>query len=320
MIARYVELPYDTLAPGSARAVNGVIEVEGHPTYPPRGKVFYTTVSTRERVNPYEAIAGWLDPAVEVLPETKVRGDIAPEDFRRMNVEAMADSKTVAQVLALRELGYTNLGAGAEVVDVQADLPAGRVLRSGDVIVAIDGAPVTSSADAVTAIRARAPGETLRMGVERAGAPLDLTAVLADDGGKPLLGVRLSTKIELPFEIKINSGRVIGPSAGLAYGLELLDLLTPGELTGGSSVAVTGELLSDGRVGPIGGVAQKAVTVRRAGIKVFLVPKENEKEARAYAGGGLEIRGVGTFEEALKALSSLEGSNALALGKPGAGS
>lgn len=320
VIARYVELPYDTLAPGSARAVNGVIEVEGHPTYPPRGKVFYTTVSTRERVNPYEAIAGWLDPAVEVLPETKVRGDIAPEDFRRMNVEAMADSKTVAQVLALRELGYTNLGAGAEVVDVQADLPAGRVLRSGDVIVAIDGAPVTSSADAVTAIRARAPGETLRMGVERAGAPLDLTAVLADDGGKPLLGVRLSTKIELPFEIKINSGRVIGPSAGLAYGLELLDLLTPGELTGGSSVAVTGELLSDGRVGPIGGVAQKAVTVRRAGIKVFLVPKENEKEARAYAGGGLEIRGVGTFEEALKALSSLEGSNALALGKPGAGS
>jgi PDZ domain-containing protein len=85
-------------------------------------------------------------------------------------------------------------------------------------------------------------------------------------------------------------------------------------------VAVTGELLSDGTVGPIGGVAQKAVTVKRAGIKVFLVPKENEAEARAHAGKGLEIRGVGTFDEALKALGSLEGSNALALGKPGSGS
>jgi PDZ domain-containing protein len=318
--ARYVQLPYDTLAPGSARAVSNVIEVKGHPTYPPQGKVFYTTVSVRERVNPYEALAGWLDPAVEVVPESRVRGSVPPEEFRRMNVEAMADSKTTAQILALTELGYTKLGSGAEVVDVQADLPAGPVLRAGDVIVAIDGQAVASSGDAVAAIRARSPGETLRMRVQRGAAdPVDLQAVLADDGGRPLLGVRLSTKIKLPFEITIDSGRVVGPSAGLAYALELLDLLTPGELTGGSSVAVTGELLGDGTVGPIGGVAQKAVAVRRAGIQVFLVPKENEAEARA-AGKGLEIRGVASFDEALTALASIEGSNALALGKPGAGS
>lgn len=321
VIARYVQLPYDTLAPGSARAVNSVIEVEGHPSYPPQGKLFYTTVSVRERVNPYEALAGWIDPAVEVVPEQRVRGTVPPEEFRRMNVEAMADSKTTAQVLALRQLGFTNLGVGAEVVDVQADMPAGPVLKAGDVIVAIDGKTVGSSADAVAAIRARAPGDTLQMRIERGAAPpFDAQAVLAADEGRPLLGVRLTTKIKLPFEIKIDSGRVVGPSAGLAYGLELLDLLTPGELTGGTSVAVTGELLSDGSVGPIGGVAQKAVAVKRAGIKVFLVPKENEAEARAHAGKGLEIRGVANFDEALKALGSLDGSNALALGKPGAGS
>jgi PDZ domain-containing protein len=320
VIARYVQLPYDTLAPGSARAVNAVIEVKGHASYPPQGKLYYTTVSVRERVNPYEALAGWLDPAVEVVPETKVRGTIPPDQFQRMNVEAMADSKTTAQVLALRELGFTNLGVGAEVVEVQAGLPAASILKANDVIVAIDGKPVATSSDAVTAIRTRAPGDTVRMQVTRDGAPpIDLQAVLGEGEGRPLLGVRLSTKIKLPFEINIDSGRVVGPSAGLAYGLELLDLLTPGELTGGSSVAVTGELLTDGTVGPVGGVAQKAVTVRRAGIKVFLVPKENEAEARAHAGGGLEIRGVATFEEALKALGSLEGSNALALGKPGAG-
>ena len=321
VVARYIQLPYDTLAPGSARAVNSVIEVEGHPSYPPQGKVFYTTVSVRERVNPYEALAGWIDPAVEVVPETKVRGTVPPEEFRRLNVEAMADSKTTAQVLALRQIGFTDLGVGAEVVDVQADMPAGPVLKAGDVIVAIDGKTVQSSSDAVAAIRARAPGDTLRMRVERGNAPpFDAQAVLAADEGRPLLGVRLSTKIKLPFDIKIDSGRVVGPSAGLAYGLELLDLLTPGELTGGTSVAVTGELLGDGTVGPIGGIAQKAVTVKRAGIKVFLVPKENEAEARAHAGKGLEVRGVANFEDALKALGSLEGSNALALGKPAAGS
>ncbi|MGI8809915.1 MAG: YlbL family protein [Acidimicrobiales bacterium] len=317
LVARYVQLPYDTLAPGSARAVNSVIEVKGHPSYPPQGKVFYTTVSVRERVNPYEALAGWIDPAVEILPEKKVRGTVPPDQFQRMNVEAMADSKTTAQVLALRQLGFTDLGVGAEVVEVVPGQPAAAVLKPNDVIVAIDGQPVATSTDAVTAIRARAPGDTLRMRIARGDAPpVDVQAVLGEGEGRPLLGVRLSTKIKMPFEINIDSGRIVGPSAGLAYGLELLDLLTPGELTGGSSVAATGELLADGTIGPIGGIAQKAVTVRRAGIKVFLVPTENEAEARAHAGGGLQIRGVANFEEALKALATLQGSNALALGKP----
>ncbi|MDQ3898787.1 MAG: PDZ domain-containing protein [Actinomycetota bacterium] len=321
VVARYVQLPYDTLAPGSTRMVNPVVEVKGHPSYPPQGKVFYTTVSVRERVNPYEALAGWLDPAVDVIPETRIRGPVPPDQFERMNVEAMADSKTTAQVLALRQLGFTDLGAGAEVVEVQAGLPASGVLEPDDVITAIDGKQVATSSDAVSAIRARAPGDTLHMTVKRGDrAPFDAQAVLGHgDEGKALLGVRLSTKVKLPFEIKIDSGRVVGPSAGLAYSLELLDLLTPGELTGGSSVAATGELQADGRIGAIGGVAQKTVSVRRAGIKVFLVPKENEAEARAHAGSNLEIRGVATFDEALKALGSLDGSNALALGKPGAG-
>ncbi|HEX2047545.1 MAG TPA: PDZ domain-containing protein [Acidimicrobiales bacterium] len=318
VVARYVELPYDTLAPGSARMVNSVIEVKGHPTYPPQGKVFYTTVAVRERVNPYEALAGWLDPAVDVIPETEVRGTVPPEEFQRLNVEAMADSKTVAQVLALRQLGFTDLGAGAEVVEVQPGMPAAGILQRDDVITAVDGKPVANSGDAVAAIRARAPGDTLRMQVKRGdGPPFEAEAVLAQgEEGRPLLGVRLSTKIRLPFEIDIDSGRVVGPSAGLAYGLELLDLLTPGELTGGSSVAATGDLRSDGSVGAIGGVGQKTVTVRRAGIKVFIVPKENEAEAQAHADGKVEIRGVSNFEEALQALGSLDGSNAMALGKP----
>jgi PDZ domain-containing protein len=321
VIARYIQLPYDSLAPGGARAVNSVIDVKGHATYPPQGKVLYVTVSVRERINPYEALAGWLDPSVDVIPETQVRGTVPPDQYQQQNVEAMADSKTTAEILALRQIGLTDLGVGAEVVEVQAGQPAASILKANDVIVAVDGKPVSKSGDAVAGIQAHAPGDHVKLQIRRDdGPPTDVEAVLGQgDGGKPLLGVRLSTKIKLPFDINIDSGRVIGPSAGLAYGLELLDLLTPGELTGGSSVAATGELLSDGTVGPIGGIAQKTVTVRRAGAKVFLVPKENEAEARAHAGSKLQIRGVSSFDDALKALGSLDGSNALALGRPGAG-
>jgi PDZ domain-containing protein len=293
--------------------------VKGHESYVPKGKVFYVTVSVRERINPYEALAGWLDPSVQVIPETQVRGTIPPAQYQAINVEAMADSKTTAEVLALREIGITDLGVGAEVVEVEAGLPAAPLLKANDVIVSIDGKPITTSNDAVSAIQAHVPGDTLKMQIRRDdGPPMEADAVLGQgDPGKPLLGVRLSTKIKLPFDVNIDSGNVVGPSAGLAYGLELLDLLTPGELTGGSSVAATGELMTDGTVGPIGGIAQKTVSVRRAGIKVFLVPKANEAEARAHAGSKLQIRGVSSFDDALKALGSLAGSNALALGTPG---
>jgi Lon-like protease len=319
--ARFVSLPYDSLGPGTARAVNGVVSVKGHPSYPPRGQLLYTTVSVRERVNPYEALAGWLDPDVDVIPEQKVRGDTPADVFRQQNIEAMADSKTTAELLALRHLGYPDLGDGAVLVSVDPAMPAAPLLRPGDVIVEVDGRPVTTSDEAGDAIRAHKPGDVVRLRLLREGSePLDLDAPLGEgDGGRALLGVQLTTKVKLPFEITIDSGKVTGPSAGLAYALELLDVLTPGELTGGVPVAVTGDLRADGTVGPIGGVAQKAVTVRRAGVKVFLVPHENVAEAVAHGDGKLDVRGVASFDDALRILGSLDGSNALALGQPGAG-
>ena len=65
-----------------------------------------------------------------------------------------------------------------------------------------------------------------------------------------LLG-RLAGPLALTH-VTVDSGRVLGPSAGLAFTLSILDLLTPGELTGGGRVAVTGEILPDGSIGPIG--------------------------------------------------------------------
>ena len=149
----------------------------------------------------------------------------------------------------------------------------------------IDDRTVAGSADVVAGIQGRQAGDVLHLRIDRDGQIVEVDAPLGqgDDGG-PLLGVRLTTRVKLPFEIEIDSGKVVGPSAGLAYALELLDVLTPGELTGGRVVAATGDLQADGTVGPIGGVAQKAVTVRRAGAKVFLVPRANLDEARSRAG------------------------------------
>jgi len=321
IVAGVVRIPYDTVAPGTTRVVNDVITVQGHQTFPPEGEVLYATVSVRERVSVLQALIGWLDPTVDVIAEENIRGDIPPDQYRQLNVEAMSDSKTTAQVLALSRVGFTDLGVGAEVESVADGSPAAAGLRAADVIVEIDGAKVSTSDDAVKAIRGRRPGDTLRIKVRRdGGAPLDVAAELARaEDGRPLLGVRLSTKVELPFPITIDSGQIVGPSAGLAYALELLDLLTAGELTGGLKVAATGELAPSGAVGPVGGVGQKVVAVKRAGAEVFIVPEQNEAEAREKAGDSLRILAVSTFDEALTALGSVQGSNALALARPSPG-
>ena len=81
-----------------------------------------------------------------------------------------------------------------------------------------------------------------------------------------------SETFDFPVNVQIDTGRVSGPSAGLAFTLTILDELTPGDLTGGKKVAVTGTIGADGSVGPIGGAQQKAVTARRRGSEAVPRP------------------------------------------------
>lgn len=314
-----IRVPYATIAPGSARPVNPLVAVTGHDVYKPKGTVLFTTVSVQDRVSAMQALLGWLDPSVDVISDDALRGKIPPRRYQQLNVEAMADSKTTAEELVLQHLGYTDLGAGAQIHDVDPKLPAGSVLKPNDLVVAVDGQPVKTSAEAARAIRARQPGDTVTITIVRDGSPPnDVFALLAKgDKGQALLGVRMTTQFKMPFGIAIDSGNVEGPSAGLAYALALLDELTPGELTGGRKVAVTGELTPDGKVGAIGGVAQKVIAVERAGAKLLLVPRGNYAEAKKKAGSGLEVRAVDTFDDALAVLGSFEGSNALTFLPPG---
>ncbi len=92
------------------------------------------------------------------------------------------------------------------------------------------------------------------------------------------------TTYTFPFDINIEVGDVGGPSAGLALTLGILDILSGGDLTGGRSVAATGTIELDGTVGDVGGVAQKAVAVRRAGATVFFVPAASSRTPRARLG------------------------------------
>jgi len=323
--AYYVLLVYDALSPGDTRQVNDLVAVRNHDVFPPHGQVLFTTVSVRERVNVYEILWAKLHGDYAVVRDIARQANLTPQQLETLNRQEMQDSQLNAKVVALHTIGIdAATGEGANVVAVFAGQPAEAVLKPGDVITAVDGNPTALSDCAARAIHQHRPGDHLRLTVRRGGtaAPADVDVALADQGGRGFLGVQLATrnlKTSRPVDVNIESGNVVGPSAGLAFSLELLDQLTPGELTGGTSVAATGELSLCGEVLPIGGIEQKIASVKHSGASVFLVPRGDYAEAKAHAGNRLKVYAVDTFDDALRVLAGLPGSNAAAIAGPAAG-
>ena len=111
----------------------------------------------------------------------------------------------------------------------------------------------------------------------------------------------------LPVKVDLSSEGIVGPSAGLAFTLGLMEELDRADLTGGHKIAATGTMSIDGTVGDVGGVAQKTIAVRGAGASVFLVPSPEYAVAKAHAGSHLKVYAVDTIGQAIKILESLGG-------------
>ena len=109
--------------------------------------------------------------------------------------------------------------------------------------------------------------------------------------------------------MQIDAGNVGGPSAGLAFALEVMEELGK-NVDHGYTVAATGQIELDGSVSPIGGVKQKTFGVREAHVDVFLVPAgDNAREAQALCRTALRIIAVKSFRQALRALATLPRKN-----------
>jgi ATP-dependent Lon protease len=66
-----------------------------------------------------------------------------------------------------------------------------------------------------------------------------------------------------------------GPSAGVTLVTALVSLMTLRPVR--SDLSMTGEVTLSGRVLPVGGIKEKVLGARRAGIKTIILPKRNEK-------------------------------------------
>jgi PDZ domain-containing protein len=115
----------------------------------------------------------------------------------------------------------------------------------------------------------------------------------------PSGGYEKLTAKDISIAVK-NTG---GPSGGMIFTLAVIELLTKENLLNGRAVAGTGTIEKDGTVGAIGGIEEKLVAAKRAGVDLFLAPKENCSELSSIP-EGITVAAVGTIDEAVAALIS----------------
>jgi PDZ domain-containing protein len=299
------------LLPSAARPLAPLVKVQGEKPDPNGGGIYYVAVDVRKASVLEQKLPGLHDgatfvPADQINPEGE-----NDRQRRRGELRQMARSQQYAAAVALRELGYKVpiRSRGVLIEGVDPDFPAAGKLEPDDVVVAIDGQKVTNTAELTRLMAEKKPGDTVRLTVKRGDETVEVavkTVANPRDKSRPFLGVAISDDAEivkLPVNVKINLGNVGGPSAGLAFALDVVDELGK-DVDRGRRVAATGEIALDGSVLPVGGVKQKTIGARRSHADVFLVPGENAAEARRYA-DGLRIIPVDSFQQALRKLATL---------------
>ncbi len=314
-VAFLLPVPFVRLAPGPTFDVLGdvdgtaVIAIEGTTTYPVDGSLDMTTVlesgGPRGGLTFAAAIASWFNSADAVVPrELLFPDDMTGEQVRARQAMLFSTSESNAVAAAMTYLGKP-VTVETVVTAVYGDTPAAGVLEPKDVLVSVDGKPVTDSGQVAQEIRSRPVGSEIAFEVERDGQREQVTVTSVpnpDDPAVPYVGIGVGPLFSGPFPIDFAVDRVGGPSAGLMFALGIVAKLSPDDLTGGRHIAGTGTIDPDGTVGPIGGIRQKLAGARAAGATMFLMPRAHCAEAAGHVPDGLTVVPVATLAQAVAAV------------------
>lgn len=298
------------LLPDTAHPVAPLVHVQGGKPPKGGGNLYFVDVQEEEASEFDKLFSRWLHPHSTLIPTSElVPPGSSNGAFVQAELRMMSMSQQVAAAVALRHAGYTVVvhPNGVLVNQIILGTDAAGKLQPTDIIVSINGKPTPTIADLRTIMNKVKPGQTVTLRIRRGKKTLTEPIKTINSGGRALIGFAPadSDTIKLPVKVTIDSGDIGGPSAGLAFTLEVLRQL--GEnVTHGCKVAATGAINLDGTVSAIGGVKQKTYGVRQAGAQIFLVPVDggNAKEAMKYAGTDLKIIPVTSLDQALAAVAA----------------
>ncbi|MBG6085585.1 YlbL family protein [Zhihengliuella flava] len=320
LTAMALPVPYVVESPGPT--LNTVGDVDGEPVLsvngaesyrPESGQLDLTTVYVSgggdRTLTFFDALGAWADPHRDVFPAESVypRG-VTGEEISEQNTAQMDQSQetSVAAALTFLDMEYD---ATIRVVGFATETNA-DVLEEDDVVTELDGERMRTVGQLQDGLQAE--GEH-RLTVVRGGEPVEVPVETeTGEDGTSRVGIYLRTDFEFPLDVTFGLEDIGGPSAGMMFSLGIIDLLTPGDLTGGKHIAGTGAVTAEGEIEPIGGIAQKLVGASDAGAEVFLAPQDNCGDVVGRIPDGMTVLSVSTLEDAYDAVSAAAANEDLA--------
>lgn len=302
-----VPMPLTAFAPGGATPISDLVSLETDVT-PLRGEALLLTVRTLQP-SMAQAVRAWLDDDQQLETRGPVPQGVDRRAYFRAERVRFERTFDVAVAVGARAAGVdVRLSTAPFVAAALQGAPARGQLRAGDLILAVDGTPVATAQEMIDALGPLEDGQEVRFTVRRDGEEVRTTVTAAyvpqiERVGLGVLVETIASELELPFAAEMESTNIGGPSGGLMTALTVYDLLAEEDLLAGRRVAGTGEITSDGRVGPISAIAEKVATAERADADVFLAPLEQLEDARDAADDDdLRVVGVGSLDDAVEAL------------------
>jgi PDZ domain-containing protein len=299
-----IPLPYWIIAPGNAVDLRSRVHVEGYPAS--RDRYFLTDVQVR-RASLLTFFARYL-PGVRLAPQDElIPKDIAPAIYDRLLAQEMGESQDAAAFVAERAAGLrvAQPPTHVYVAEILPGSKAASALRVGDMLLSVSGRRITASGEVAASIRRLAPGTKVSISFRRAGRVEYRSVPTVSVGSAARLGILLRAHPEksiLPIPVRCSLEGISGSSGGLMLALQIYATLRPDRKNAEKIAAGTGTIGYNGTVGPIEGAAQKVITAERAGLRMFLAPRQNYAEAAAAAKDGMRVIAVDSFNDALTAL------------------
>ncbi len=305
----FVPLPVFVVKPTPAIPVSEAVTVSGG-TDQVSGRLLLTTVAVGPATT-VDGIMALLDRHEDVTRRQEfLPPEVSEQEFFELQRKLFEESIQVAASVGLRLAGQRvqMSGQGARVIDVVPGAPAAGRLQPGDVVVAATGQPIRLASELAYLTTRAQPGDRLTLTVRRDGHTVMVPVAVGRIPGRNQVGLGIGVEtvnqtLHLPRGVAVKDRSSIGgPSAGLMIALHVYDLFDGSDLTRQRAIAGTGTVTLDGRVGPIGGIAEKVLGAQLTGADIFLTPASQVAAARAVAPSDLQIVPVDTVEQAVRVL------------------
>jgi len=281
---------------------------------PSTSRIGATTVNVRNgEPSIAEAAIAWFSADKAVVPrEVVIPPGQDQDEILQQGAADMREAQSSAISVAESALGRLHV----TVDSVQPGLPAASALQAGDLILSVNGTPISSRPQLLGLVAKNTdPAAPFTFAIQRAGVTQNVTLTRvknpAPNSSGLIFGFNMGVDTgDLKVNITLDPNAVGGPSAGLMLALSVYDRLTPGNLAGDAIVAGTGTIDEAGNIGPIGGIQQKMYAARHSfKATAFLTPAADCADTKGAIPKGLRLVKVSTFTDALNAMTAIREGN-----------